>query len=299
MEDQKTEVVPIREVSRLTGVNSITLRAWERRYGLLKPQRTESGHRLYTQADIQRVKDVQAWLVRGLAVSQVKDILAQGGKAGAEAERTANEQNPWVDYFSRAEASVSRLEPGALEKLLHELVRLYPVPLLADQLIAPLLERLYLQREYGAQTRLAFLHSVAQEYFWFGINRQRQSAKGTRLLVIKLNPDESDLLPLVATYSLLINGFNAQYLGYLPLGEVIFAAERTGANGMVAHGDLAAGVPALRRQLREWQQLLRIPLFLSGKVVPVYSAGAVDEPSEVFLAEWQQTLVAAVKEACG
>ena len=43
------ELYPIRTVSSLTGVNSITLRAWERRYGLIKPVRTPKGHRLYTQ----------------------------------------------------------------------------------------------------------------------------------------------------------------------------------------------------------------------------------------------------------
>ena len=37
---------PIREVSRLTGVNAVTLRAWQRRYGLVQPARTEKGHRL-------------------------------------------------------------------------------------------------------------------------------------------------------------------------------------------------------------------------------------------------------------
>ena len=37
---------PIRVVSQRTGVNSVTLRAWERRYGLLKPLRTPKGHRL-------------------------------------------------------------------------------------------------------------------------------------------------------------------------------------------------------------------------------------------------------------
>ena len=40
--------LPIREVARQTGVNAVTLRAWERRYGLIVPQRTPKGHRLYS-----------------------------------------------------------------------------------------------------------------------------------------------------------------------------------------------------------------------------------------------------------
>ena len=43
---------PIRTVSTLTGVHPVTLRAWERRYGLIRPHRTPKGHRLYTRADV-------------------------------------------------------------------------------------------------------------------------------------------------------------------------------------------------------------------------------------------------------
>ena len=45
MDSSAAPLYPIREVSRLTGVNSVTLRAWERRYGLIRPQRTPKGHR--------------------------------------------------------------------------------------------------------------------------------------------------------------------------------------------------------------------------------------------------------------
>ena len=47
--DAPDDWLPIREVARQTGVNAVTLRAWERRYGLIVPHRTEKGHRLYTR----------------------------------------------------------------------------------------------------------------------------------------------------------------------------------------------------------------------------------------------------------
>jgi len=47
---------PIRVVSSETGVNAITLRAWERRYGLITPKRTAKGHRLYTEQDIRLIR---------------------------------------------------------------------------------------------------------------------------------------------------------------------------------------------------------------------------------------------------
>ena len=55
---EQQELFPIREVSRLTGVNPVTLRAWERRYGLIRPTRTDSGHRLYSMADVEAVRSI-------------------------------------------------------------------------------------------------------------------------------------------------------------------------------------------------------------------------------------------------
>lgn len=76
---------PIREVSRLTGVNAITLRAWERRYGLFEPVRTDSGHRLFTQANIERIKAAVKLNEQGIPISQVKRFLDESG-AGQAAE---------------------------------------------------------------------------------------------------------------------------------------------------------------------------------------------------------------------
>ena len=50
-----SELFPIRTVANLTGVNAVTLRAWERRHGLIKPVRTPSGHRLYGHEHIESI----------------------------------------------------------------------------------------------------------------------------------------------------------------------------------------------------------------------------------------------------
>jgi DNA-binding transcriptional MerR regulator len=63
-------VLRIGELARRVGVNQELLRAWERRYGLLKPVRTAGGFRLYSRADEQRVRRMQAHLARGLAAAE-------------------------------------------------------------------------------------------------------------------------------------------------------------------------------------------------------------------------------------
>ena len=66
--------LPIREVARQTGVNAITLRAWERRYGLIVPQRTPKGHRLYSAEHVQRILAILTWLTATPRLSQVRIV---------------------------------------------------------------------------------------------------------------------------------------------------------------------------------------------------------------------------------
>ena len=65
----------IGEVALLCDINPVTLRAWQRRYGLLKPQRTDGGHRLFNDADIDRIREIKRWIDNGVQVSKVKMLL--------------------------------------------------------------------------------------------------------------------------------------------------------------------------------------------------------------------------------
>ena len=60
----------IKEFAALVGVQEPTLRAWERRYHLLAPERSDGGYRLYSPADAQRIRSMQAHMARGLAPAQ-------------------------------------------------------------------------------------------------------------------------------------------------------------------------------------------------------------------------------------
>lgn len=67
--------LPIKILSSITGANSVTIRAWERRYGLLKLIRTEKGHRLYNQGHVQRIKMILNFIEKGIPISQINSLL--------------------------------------------------------------------------------------------------------------------------------------------------------------------------------------------------------------------------------
>ena len=59
-ETTETPIYNLKVVVQETGIKPDTLRAWERRYGLPNPARTEGGHRLYSQYDIDTLKWLSA-----------------------------------------------------------------------------------------------------------------------------------------------------------------------------------------------------------------------------------------------
>jgi DNA-binding transcriptional MerR regulator/methylmalonyl-CoA mutase cobalamin-binding subunit len=64
----------IKEFAAIVGVPEATLRAWERRYDLLAPQRSSGGFRLYSPADERRIRSMQAHMARGLAAAQAATL---------------------------------------------------------------------------------------------------------------------------------------------------------------------------------------------------------------------------------
>ena len=125
---------PIREVSLLTGVNPVTLRAWQRRYGLIKPARTDSGHRLYSEQDIELIRQILAWLDKGVSIGQVKSLLGNP-------QQQAPEDN-WSQIQQELLSLAQNLKLGALDALLSETSRLYPAALWLRNIIEPWLELL-------------------------------------------------------------------------------------------------------------------------------------------------------------
>jgi len=86
----------IGELSRRVGVSEHVLRAWESRYGLLKPARSAGGYRLYSEDDQSRIRRMQAHLADGLAAAQAAraaiadEPAGRIARAGAEARSRAD-----------------------------------------------------------------------------------------------------------------------------------------------------------------------------------------------------------------
>ncbi|MBU8850888.1 MerR family transcriptional regulator [Priestia megaterium] len=65
----------IKAISNMVGIQPGTLRAWERRYQILNPVRNESGHRLYTEEDLRKLKWLTEKVSGGFTISQAVSLL--------------------------------------------------------------------------------------------------------------------------------------------------------------------------------------------------------------------------------
>jgi methanogenic corrinoid protein MtbC1 len=109
-------VLRIGELSRRLGVSDHVLRAWESRYGLLRPTRSPGGFRLYSEADVARVRRMQGHVAQGLSAAEAARVAL----AEDEAILAGNQATPGSDAETRAAVSPAAssgspiADPGSL-----------------------------------------------------------------------------------------------------------------------------------------------------------------------------------------
>ena len=157
---EQEELFPIREVARLTGVNPVTLRAWERRHGLIVPTRTDSGHRLYSMSDIERVRSILGWIERGVAVSRIGKILARTEPLQALSHIIPSSlvEADYAQWRQQVLAAVNGFDDLRLEQVYGQIFSSYALPVVFQDILIPVWKQL-LQRQdqFGVTSEWLFL----------------------------------------------------------------------------------------------------------------------------------------------
>lgn len=148
------QLFPIREVARLTGVNPVTLRAWERRYGLIQPTRTESGHRLYSMTDIEQIRSILGWIGRGVAVSKVGRILNQNRAVRVVSKFIPDElvQADYAQWQTQIKAALSHFDDVELGRIYGQVFSTYSLIVVFQDIFMPLWRQSLQQKDVFGQT---------------------------------------------------------------------------------------------------------------------------------------------------
>lgn len=280
IQEKPTVLFPIRGLAERTGVGQSTLRAWERRYGLLKPQRTPKGHRLYTEADADLVRRVVKLLESGNSISAVaKAVLADPealeNMSAEEQQASAPTLNNgvWKDYLQRTLTAIEAFNPAQLDNIYNEASSLYPLDLVSNELIEPVLALLgqrWRERDTG----------IAEEHFFSAWLRNKLGARlhhataaasGRTLILACVPGHRHEVGILLFALAALGRGYRVVYLGAdMPLEPLPSVVQRAEASGVILSGGRELDPETTIASLRAIIPALQCPLFVGGPITERY-----------------------------
>jgi DNA-binding transcriptional MerR regulator len=221
-------VLRIGELSRRLGVSDHVLRAWERRYGLLRPVRTAGGFRLYSEADLDRVRRMQAYLAQGLSAAEAARAAVDGEPAAGAGTGGGGPAfgDGLTDAAARLAAALDEFDEPAAQAVLDRLLGTLTVETVLRDVVLPYLRALGDRWERGDV-------SVAQEHFASNLIRGRLAGlargwghgHGPRAILACVPDELHDIALLAFGIVLNRNGWRIEYLGAsTPLEDLIRVA---------------------------------------------------------------------------
>jgi MerR family transcriptional regulator, light-induced transcriptional regulator len=265
MTNSMTDQLPtynLRAVTHETGLSPETLRAWERRYGIVSPQRTPGGHRLYSLRDIKMLKWLVARQDQGLSISRAVKLWRTLEESGQDPLAASRPETPLPIEASNLEelrrawvAACKEFDEGAAEQILSQAFAV-AIP---ETVVVEILQKGVVevgQLWYEGQA------SVQQEHFASALATRRLHAlaaaapppsRSGRILAACPPGEEHEFALLLCTFLLKRQGWEVVYLGAnVPLAKMKATLRATSPNLVLS---LAQTLPAAA-SLREMAILI-------------------------------------------
>jgi DNA-binding transcriptional MerR regulator len=234
------KLYPIGELCKQTGVLPVTIRAWERRYGLLTPTRSEKGHRFYSDSDIAKIKKILDLIKRGVSINRAAELFKETATEPAQVAQTKS--NHWQTYVERMLQAIEGYDQKYLDHIYTEILSLYPIETVTEQLLIPML------KTFSERWQLSYRGAISEERFFSTFLRNKLGARFHHLmthttgkkLVFSCLPGRHHEFPLLlfALY-IMSRGYDVVFLGAdVPIEEAFITAEKTGNHGLVFEGHL-------------------------------------------------------------
>ena len=275
----------IQAVAERTGLSPHVIRAWERRYRAIEPERTVGKHRLYSEAEIERLNLLNSAVQRGHSISKVaalptaelRAMLANAGAAGAApAIPVAGD----MSFREEALAAVRSFEEASLYAVLHRGLLALGTQGLILRTIGPLAQEIGDLWRTGALTAAhEHFFTAAVKVFLGGLVRPGQSPLHAPCLIVGTPAGQLHELGAVMVGAVAVNlGWRSVYLGpNLPAHEIAGAALRNEAAAVVLSIVYPEDDPNLAHELTELARLLpaRTRILAGGRAAPAYSSTLV------------------------
>jgi len=230
-------VLRIGEVSLRTDVAVATLRAWERRYALLRPARTAGGHRLYSEQDVARVREMSRLMSEGWAASAAAR-QASGAAVAATTDAAATERDREQGASGLRQAltrAIDSMDAAAINAVVDDTFARFEIAPALDEVLLPVIRDLGDGWEDDAGV-------VAREHLATHTLRPRlhrlirtHGRDGRRVLVAAAPEHEEHDFGLLAGAAIASDaGWRVHYLGArTPSAALSNAVARVGAQAVV------------------------------------------------------------------
>ena len=260
----------IGELGRRVGVSPELLRAWERRYGLMEPERSAGGFRLYSNADVARVQRMQKYLSQGLSA--------------AEAARAAIEEAPapeniatrsLADSAADLQRALERYDEQAANSIVDSALSNLSTETALGEVVMPVL------REVGERWAAGEL-TIAQEHFatnvlrgrLLGLARGWGHGNGPIALLACTSGERHDLPLMLFGISLRAAGWRIVFLGAdIPASTIEQAAESIAPAAVVIAATLPEPLLAVETELAALAA--RVPVAIGGRAADAILAERV------------------------
>lgn len=274
-------------VSRRTGLSQLVLRAWERRYHVVEPGRTDTGRRRYSDLDLERLSllgrltaaDHRISDIANLSLDDLRQLVRElpvGAAHGVPSPVATSGIADAPALLEQAMAAVAALNPLALDEVLARAAMLLGRTAMRQDLIQPLLERVGEQWRDGT-LRIAHEHmaSTIVHAFLAAGNAAQVPEPGSPLLVVTApSRNRHELGALLAASLGLELGWEVLYLGVdLPAEEIAAAAMQRGARAVFLSLIYPAADPAVAAQVEQLRRLVGpgMRLLAGGAAVESYA----------------------------
>lgn len=233
----------IRQAAIRSGVNVPLLRAWERRYGIVAPARTDGGYRLYDDAAIDRLRAMRVLVDDGMSPRQAADqvVAAAPDELSAIVGSRTSDAEPAGDAASAVEAFVAaaaRIDGRAIARAVDELFAAGSFERAIEDRVFPALSALgdaWMRGEVDVAGEHAASAAIVRRLSLAFEAAASVSADGDRPILVGLPPGaHHEVAPLAFATAVRRAGLPVVYLGTdVPVASWVAAVTRTSARAMV------------------------------------------------------------------
>jgi len=282
-------------VSRQTGITQLLLRAWERRYEAVVPERTSTGRRLYTDEDVKKLRLLRLLTeaehrisdVASLSTPELEGLAAEIVPVPVPAPRPTDAEAAPDRLLGEALQAVADMDAATLERVLRHASVVLSRPVLRRELIEPLLVEIGERWRVGS-LRVAHEHLATAIIRTFLANLRNSAAPAGAPAMVAATPSGQlhELGALITASQAAEAGWNVYYLGAnLPAEDIAATALEKGARLVALSLVYPGGDPATGEQLRTLRQALGadVTLLVGGASASSYAdvmteIGAVHVP---------------------